>query len=174
MALSRYLSRDEFEHYLSVVSKLFSFDPALKKWKPNASKIASYTPEEVRQIVDELRRIGMVGPELDEAIKIAENMGDYAYELSGNYIKLRARRLPLDSIRSEASAMKLRRMTVNYVDRLPGAYTACGVRTQSSHIVVWLQFWNVLAVGLCRNCSRFRHVKWRFTGLNQGSTSSML
>jgi len=103
MALSRYLSRDEFEHYLSVVSKLFSFDPAFKKWKPNASKIASYTPEEVRQIVDELRRIGMVGPELDEALRIAENMGDYAYELSGNYIKLRARHLPLDSIRSELS-----------------------------------------------------------------------
>ena len=67
----RYLSKDEFQNYLSLVKTIANFNPQDKKWYINESKISRISNDELKEIIKGL----------------SEYVGDEIYEILTNYIK---------------------------------------------------------------------------------------
>ncbi|ACB37255.1 putative helicase [Betalipothrixvirus uzonense] len=83
---SRFLSRDEFQDYISLVKIIANFDPQNKKWYLNERKLAITDKEMIRETVDRLKDYlgDIVYDVLSDYIKDKNN---YVYgEIKGNYL----------------------------------------------------------------------------------------
>jgi len=67
----RYLSKDEFQNYLSLIKTIANFDPNTKKWYLNEYKISRIDGNELKEITKEL----------------SEYVGDEIYNILSDYLK---------------------------------------------------------------------------------------
>ena len=82
----RYMNKDEFQQYLTVVRSIANFNPNDKKWYLSQKKIASINPNELRKIANWLK--DYVGNEIFDVLSNYLSSGKspvYAI-LKGNYI----------------------------------------------------------------------------------------
>ena len=84
--LKRYLSKDEFQNYLSLVKAIAVFNPTDKKWYLNEYKISRIKSDELKEIVKELSEY--VGDEIYEILAdyLKDNNNTIHAEFHGNYI----------------------------------------------------------------------------------------
>jgi DNA or RNA helicases of superfamily II len=84
--LKRYLSKDEFQNYLSLVKAIAVFNPTDKKWYLNEYKISRIKSDELKEIVKELSEY--VGDEIYEILAdyLKDNNNAIHAEFHGNYI----------------------------------------------------------------------------------------
>ena len=82
----RYMNKDEFQQYLTVVRSIANFNPNDKKWYLSEKKIASINPNELRKIANWLK--DYVGNEIFDVLSNYLSSGKspvYAI-LKGNYL----------------------------------------------------------------------------------------
>jgi len=86
--LKRYLSKDEFQNYLSLVKAIAVFNPTDKKWYLNEYKISRIKSDELKEIVKELSEY--VGDEIYEILAdyLKDNNNTIHAEFKGNYITI--------------------------------------------------------------------------------------
>jgi len=84
--LKRYLSKDEFQNYLSLVKAIAVFNPTDKKWYLNEYKISRIKSDELKEIVKELSEY--VGDEIYKILAdyLKDNNNAVYAEFKGNYI----------------------------------------------------------------------------------------
>jgi len=85
-SLKRFMSRQEFQEYLTLVKAIANFDPNTKKWYISEKKISSINPNELRKIANWLRNY--VGDEIFNILgNYLGNNKDSVYAiLKGNYL----------------------------------------------------------------------------------------
>jgi len=82
----RFLSKEEFQNYLSLVKSIAIFDPQSKKWYINESKISRISNDELKEIIKGLSEY--VGDEIYEILAdyLKDNNNAVYAEFKGNYI----------------------------------------------------------------------------------------
>jgi len=82
----RFLSKEEFQNYLSLVKSIAIFDPQSKKWYISESKISRINNDELREITKELSEY--VGNEIYDILSnyIKDNNNSVFAEFRGNYL----------------------------------------------------------------------------------------
>lgn len=82
----RFLSKEEFQNYLSLVKSIAIFDPQSKKWYISESKISRINNDELREIIKELSEY--VGNEIYDILSnyIKDNNNSVFAEFRGNYL----------------------------------------------------------------------------------------
>jgi len=85
-ALKKYLSKEEFQNYLSLIKTIANFDPNTKSWYINESKISRIDNDELKEIAKELSNY--VGDEIFNVLSdYLKNDNNTVYaEFRGNYI----------------------------------------------------------------------------------------
>ena len=54
-SLKRFVNKEEFQQYLTLVKAIANFDPNTKKWYLSENKISSINPSELRKIANFLK-----------------------------------------------------------------------------------------------------------------------
>ena len=84
--LKRYLNKDEFQNYLSLVKSIANFEPESKKWVLNEYKISNIDEDELRGIAKELSKY--VGDEIFTVLGyyLKNDNNSVFAEFRGNYL----------------------------------------------------------------------------------------
>jgi superfamily II DNA or RNA helicase len=84
----RYLTKEEFQNYLSLIKTIANFNPQDKKWYLNEYKISRIKSDELKEIVKELSEY--VGDEIYEILTdyLKDNNNAIYAEFKGNYITI--------------------------------------------------------------------------------------
>ena len=84
--LKKFMTRDEFQQYLTLVKAIANFNPNDKKWYLSEKKISSINPNELRKIANWLKQY--VGDEIFNVLGnyLNNNKSSVYAILKGNYI----------------------------------------------------------------------------------------
>jgi len=82
----RYLNREEFQNYLSLIKNIANFDPNTKSWYVSEFKISKINNDELKEIIKELSEY--VGNEIYDVLSIylRDNSNSIYAEFKGNYL----------------------------------------------------------------------------------------
>jgi len=84
--LKRFMNKEEFQQYLTLVKSIANFDPNTKRWYLNEKKISSINPSELRKIANWLKQY--VGDEIFNILGnyLNNNKNSVYAVLKGNYL----------------------------------------------------------------------------------------
>jgi hypothetical protein len=77
-APKKYLDKNEFSYYVSLVKKIANFDPQAKKWYISEYKVSQLTDDQLDEILNELSKY----------IEINGIDANNSIEVYGNYVKV--------------------------------------------------------------------------------------